>query len=209
MPAPRRTWRWPRPWPRNERRPVALPLSDLLRLAVASACSVVLVIAAVSDIRRRRIPNWTVLAVIGLFVVLAVAQQGQGVISALEAAAVAFAITVALYAFRIIGAGDSKLFTAVAFFAGLGYLPHLVVATTLAGGVVALVSLAARPQRALAMFTMRGKGDWGPGIPYGVAIAIGGAVIMWAPIMGLVQPLGARPHVTSHDLSGFVAPAPR
>ena len=183
---------------------------DLTRLGVAAAVSVVLAIAAASDVRRRRIPNWTVLALIGLFVVLAVAQQGRGVVSALEAAALAFAVTVALYAFKIIGAGDSKLFTAVAFFAGLGYLPHLVVATTLAGGVIALASLAARPQRALAMFAMRGKGEWGPGIPYGLAIAIGGAVVLWAPIAGLVQPLGARPHVTGHDIANvFAAPAPR
>jgi hypothetical protein len=58
----------------------------------------------------------------------------------------------------------------------------------------------------MAMFAMRGKGDWGQGIPYGVAIAIGGAVIMWAPIAGLVQPLGARPHVGSQDISKAFAP---
>jgi prepilin peptidase CpaA len=184
--------------------------SDLVRLGVAAACSIVLAIAAVSDIRRRRIPNWTVLAVIGLFVVLAVTQHDvKAIVSALAAAGIALATTVVLYALKIVGAGDSKLFTAVAFFAGLGYLPLLVVATTLAGGVIALVSLAARPQRAMAMFALRGKGEWGQGIPYGVAIAIGGAVIMWAPIAGLVQPLGARPHVSSQDISkGFAPPAP-
>ena len=184
--------------------------SEIARLGVATACSVVLAIAAVSDIRRRRIPNWTVVAVVGLFAALAIVQHGQGLVSALEAAAIALAATVALYVFKIIGAGDSKLFTAVAFFAGLGYLPHLVIATTLSGGVIALASLAARPQRAMAMFAMRGKGEWGPGIPYGLAIAIGGAVIMWAPIIGVIQPLGARPHVTSHDVAGvFAPPAPR
>lgn len=187
-----------------------MPPSSFVQLAAAALVSVVLAIAAVSDIRDRRIPNWTVLAVMGLFAAWAFANGGAGVVSALEAAGVALVVSIALYALKIMGAGDSKLFTAVALFAGMGYLPLLVVATTLAGGAVALVSLATRPRRALAMFTLRGKGDWGRGVPYGVAIAVGGAVIMWGPIAGLAPPF-AKP---SHRLNGadirreFSAPEP-
>ena len=177
-----------------------MALVDVARLVVAAALSCVLALAAVSDVRRRRIPNWTVLAVIGLFVVWAACGAWTGAISAVEAAGVAFVVSVGLYACKVLGAGDSKLFTAVALFAGVGYLPLLIVATTLTGGVIALVSLAARPRRALVMFTMRGKGDWGRGVPYGVAIAIGGAIITWAPMAGLVRPIDARAPVTVRDI---------
>lgn len=184
-----------------------MTLTEVVRLAVAAAVTVVLAFAAVTDVRDRRIPNWTVLALIGLYAVLVAALGGQGLLSAMEAAALALVTTVALYKFRIVGAGDSKLFTAVAFFAGLGYLPLLVVATTLAGGAIALISLAARPQRAMAMFTLRGKGDWGRGVPYGVAIAVGGLIVMWAPLMNLVRPLGAPAPVTAKDISrAFLKP---
>jgi prepilin peptidase CpaA len=188
-----------------------LPASSLVQLAAAGLVSLVLVVAAVSDIRYRRIPNWTVLAVIGLFAAWAVATGGVGVLSALEAAGLALVVSIVLYTLKIMGAGDSKLFTAVALFAGMGYLPLLVVATTLAGGAVALVSLASRPRRAMAMFTLRGKGDWGRGVPYGVAIAVGGAVIMWGPIAGVAPPF-AKPsqHVTASDIRReFSAPEPK
>ena len=186
-----------------------MSLTETVRLVVAAAVSLVLAVAALSDVRSRRIPNWTVLALIGLYVVLVIALGGRGLVSALEAAGLALATTVALYAFKIIGAGDSKLFTAVAFFAGLGYLPLLVVATTLAGGVIALISLASRPQRALVMFKLRGKGDWGRGVPYGLAIAVGGLIVMWAPLMNLVRPFGAPAPVTAGDIShAFVQPGP-
>jgi prepilin peptidase CpaA len=142
-----------------------------------------------------------VLALIGLFAVWAVARGGAGLGSALEAAGIALAASVAFYALNIMGAGDSKLFTAVALFAGMGYLLLLAVATALAGGVIALISLASRPQRALVIFSLRGKGDWGRGVPYGVAIAVGGAVVMWAPIAGLAQPLGAPGRVTVSDIA--------
>lgn len=181
--------------------------TELVRLGVAAAVTLVLGVAALSDVRHRRIPNWTVVALIGLYAVLVAALGGHGLVSALEAAGLALVATVALYALKVIGAGDSKLFTAVAFFAGLGYLPLLVVATTLAGGVIALVSLASRPRRALAMFTLRGKGDWGRGVPYGLAIAVGGLIVLWAPLMNLVRPFGAPAPVTAHDISkAFMQP---
>jgi prepilin peptidase CpaA len=139
---------------------------------------------------------------------------GQPLVSALAAAAIAFAITFALYAFKVIGAGDSKLFAAAALFCGLGYLPLFALATVLAGGAIAAVSLAARPHRAMAMLSMRGKGDWGRGIPYGVAIAIGAGVVLWGSIGGYVQPYHfgrtGPAQVTAGQLSrALAAPTPQ
>jgi prepilin peptidase CpaA len=165
-----------------------LPLPELTRIVIAVAATAVLAVAAVSDVRHRRIPNWTVLALIALFAMMAIALGGKGLVSALAAAAVAFVVSVGLYALRFVGAGDSKLITAVALFAGLGYLPLLAVGTTLTGGVIAAASFISRPTRAMVMVTLRGKGDWGRGIPYGVAIAVGGLLVIWAPLVTSVQP---------------------
>jgi prepilin peptidase CpaA len=157
--------------------------------AVVVALTAVLAWAAISDMRTRRIPNWTVVAALTLFLPWALLHWDSSAAWDLVAGAVALAIGVTLYGFRITGAGDAKLFAAVALFAGLGQLLAFGVATALAGGVIALVSLATRPRRALVMITLRGQGDFGPGIPYGVAIALGGAAVIWSGILNLPIPL--------------------
>ena len=189
--------------------------NSLPAIVLAAAASLILVWAAVSDVQKRIIPNVSVLALLAVFLVWAVLVLGFGppLVSALEAAAIAFVATFALYAFKVIGAGDSKLFAAAALFCGLGYLPLFALATVLAGGAIAAISLAARPRRAMVMLTMGGKGDWGRGIPYGVAIAIGAAVVMWGSIGGYVEPyrFGKRApaQLSAHDLSKALStPAP-
>ena len=189
--------------------------SSLPAIVLAVAVTLILVWAGVSDVRKRIIPNVAVLALLGLFLPWAAVVLGFGpaLLSALAAAGIAFAVTFALYAFKTIGAGDSKLFAAAALFCGLGYLPLFALATVLAGGVLAAISLASRPRRAMVMLSMGGKGDWGRGVPYGVAIAIGAAVVMWGSIGGYVEPYGfgkrAPAQMSAHDLSrALSAPAP-
>lgn len=146
--------------------------AELLRWSIIFLLSVLLVIASVSDIRHRRIPNWSVLAIAALFIPWAFFVNPASVLPSLSAGAVALVIGLILYAFRIVGAGDSKLLAVVALFAGMDHLLQLMVLIALVGGVIALISLAARPTRAMVMLHMRGKGDFGRGIPYGVAIAV-------------------------------------
>ncbi len=162
--------------------------TDVLRLGIMASLTGALIWAGVSDIRSRKIPNVTVLVVLGLYVAWAAVNKGVGLAPALIAAAIVFVVTVSLYAFNVMGAGDAKLFSAVALFAGLEHLPILVLATALTGGLMGVVSLASRPTRALVMLTLRGKGDYGRGIPYGVAIAAGGSLTIWI-IMGTIMAL--------------------
>jgi len=183
-----------------------------LAIGLAVAITLTLVWAAFSDIKARIIPNRAVLALLVLFVAWTGVSLGQSLFSALAAAGIAFAVTVALYLFKIVGAGDSKLFTAVALFVGLGYLPFFALATVLAGGVIALISLVCRPQRAAVMLTLGGKGDWGRGVPYGVAIAVGGFVVIWAALSGYLAPYryGKPAVLSSHELlRGLSAPGAR
>jgi prepilin peptidase CpaA len=108
---------------------------------------------------------------------------------ALLAGAIAFAVSFALYAGGVVGAGDSKLFAAVALFVGLPHLVLLTVGTAFVGGAIALISIVARPRRALVMINMRARGDFGRGIPYGVAIALAAAAVVWAQVLGYPLPM--------------------
>ncbi|MGH6997921.1 MAG: A24 family peptidase [Phenylobacterium sp.] len=155
-----------------------------LHTVLAAILSGVLICVAVSDVMDRRIPNAAVLAVVALFALWALADRGASLGSGLAAAAIGFAVGFVFYLMRIMGAGDVKLFTAVALFTGLGYLHLFALATVLAGGAMAVVAMAARPRRALVMFTLKGRGDFGRGIPYGVAIAVGGLIAVWGALTG-------------------------
>jgi prepilin peptidase CpaA len=162
--------------------------AEITHWVVAVLLTPVLAWAAVSDVRHRRIPNWTVLTVIALFIPWAVASTLPWSLAALAAGVIALAATFALYAAGVFGAGDSKLFAAVALLTGLGHLALLALATALVGAVVAVISIASRPTRALAMFNLRGNGEFGRGIPYGVAIAAAAAALVWADLLKVPLP---------------------
>lgn len=166
---------------------------DLGRWVIAIALTCILVWAAFTDVRERKIPNWTVLAVVGLalpwlatYVLLG---SGVWVLWAIAGGVIAFIVSFILYASGVIGAGDSKLFAAVALFTGLWNLPMLAIATAAAGALIAAVSFVSRPSRAMTMLTLRGKGDFGRGIPYGVAIAIGTAFVVWSVLLKIPMPV--------------------
>jgi prepilin peptidase CpaA len=150
---------------------------------IAAAVTVVLAWAAVSDVRDRRIPNRAVLIILALFLPWAVVHPLSSDLWALAAGAIGLAVTYGLYAAGVLGAGDSKLFAAAALFAGMSGLLLLALATALAGGLVAATSLVLRPRRALAMFSLRGKGDFGRGVPYGVAIAAAAVGVVWSVLL--------------------------
>ncbi|MFC3069153.1 A24 family peptidase [Phenylobacterium soli] len=155
---------------------------------IGSLLTAVLAWAAITDIRDRRIPNRAVLAVLLLFVAwAAVGRAALG--SSLAAGAIALVAGFLLVQFALMGAGDAKLFAALALFAGMTGLPGLAFATAMAGGVLAVATLASRPTRTLTVLQMRGAGDLGRGIPYGVAIAAGACVMLWGGLLGI------SPHV--------------
>lgn len=149
----------------------------------------VLAAAALSDNRHRRIPNWTVLATAALFAIWVFVGPAVSVVSSLEAAGVILLATSVLYAFNLFGAGDSKLMTAVALFAGLHHLAQFVLVTVLVGGLLAVASLVVHPARTYAM--IRTGVDSGRGIPYGVAIALGGMLTIAELLFSIPLPLGS------------------
>jgi prepilin peptidase CpaA len=149
------------------------------------ALAALLLVAAMVDLKSRRIPNALSLAIgVG-----GAAASCLGAAAPPISAASAFAITVIVlvgaWLGGVLGAGDVKFAGAVAVWVGLSRLPSYAAATALAGGALSLVWFAMsvamrRSQRAAlgimtevvhAPTTIAGRRS----VPYGVAIAFGAA----------------------------------
>ncbi|MDB5460972.1 MAG: hypothetical protein JWO72_2713 [Caulobacteraceae bacterium] len=152
-----------------------MPPNDVLYWASFVAFALLLAAASLVDLRRRRIPNVVVLALVGLFVMTAAAFPAHvDLKSSLVAALVALSVSGLLYTFGMVGAGDSKLFTAIALFTGLHRLWSFSLLTAFLGGILAVVYLAfAGRRRAI---PMRERTS----IPYGVSIALAGIIVRFA-----------------------------
>jgi prepilin peptidase CpaA len=140
--------------------------------------------AAWSDVRSLTIPNWVSLAMAGAFPVFALASGvefaaiGINLLFGLGVLAVGFF----LFQANIIGGGDAKLLAAAAVWTGLQAFAPFIIWTALAGGVFALMLIVARkhagllaaaPSFVYRLLTPK------TGVPYGVAIMLGG--LMAAP----------------------------
>ncbi len=167
--------------------------TDILSLAIAAIFAAILITASVYDIRYRRIPNWTVIALAVLFVPATL--MGHTLSTwpwSLAAFGIALAGSGVLYLIGGVGAGDSKLFSVTALFAGLAHLFMLSIATVLAGGLLAIGLLILRPKSAFRSLTARGRAEGGSrGVPYGVAIALGG--LLCAALMAYPQLFAPAP----------------
>ena len=169
-----------------------LPSLDLAQWAIVAVYAVLLIAAGLSDFRVRKIPNWSVIALIALYLPWVFLGPGVSWTSGLMAFGIALVGTVLLYLMKVIGAGDSKLFAATALFAGLKLLGVLALATALIGGVIALVVLLSNPRKMMRGLTSRGKDQQGRGIPYGVPIALAALLVMFAPFGLAHGPLAGK-----------------
>ncbi|WP_316157585.1 A24 family peptidase [Cupriavidus sp. BIC8F] len=115
-------------------------------------------IAAISDLRSRRIPNWLVVAGLLVSLVLQISQLGaaSGAWTWLTGALAGLVPFVVLYLMRALGAGDAKLMAAIGAFVGPQPLLYIMLVTFLAGGVMALVMIAIfrSPRQALASISV-------------------------------------------------------
>jgi prepilin peptidase CpaA len=159
-----------------------------LGVVKAGAC-MTLVMLAGFDLRMRRLPNAAVAVFAALYFVNA-AMAGFGSASwDIHVAAGAAALAVAALMFRLgwLGGGDVKLAAAVFLWAGADSWPVLVI-VSLSGLLLALAVLAvAGMQRIPALAGVSTRLRWiapARGVPYGVALGLGGIVAV------LLQPAG-------------------
>ncbi|MBL4789637.1 MAG: prepilin peptidase [Kordiimonadaceae bacterium] len=147
------------------------------------AVATILIWAAVTDLKYRKISNSSSLAITGLFVVSSVLFLFQGaewkpiLLWPILSAALVFAVGVGLFAVGLMGGGDVKLIAATALFAGPALSLPLVLYVTVAGGFVALLTLLHAK--------LKSKTNTPPKVPYGVAITVGGLWVCFQRISTL------------------------
>lgn len=148
------------------------------------AVALVLILAAIEDVRTRRISNRLSLIILALFgaKVISGLVQGAGVIETLAlplaASLAVFMVGLALFAVRLMGGGDVKLMASMALFAGPELGLAFVLYVTVIGGFVALATLLYTKLREPVTQEMLK-------VPYGVAITAGGLWVCFREISAL------------------------
>ncbi len=159
-----------------------------------------LVAACASDWRQRKIPNalviagtaaglaWHAFGVAGGGVLDCARPGALGLANAAAAGLLMLVLGFALWKLKLFGAGDAKLLAMVAVFLGLRSVPMVLLATLVAGGVLALASLvffslrfrfAATKERIPSSApASAGTGFSAYRLPYAFAIALGTLVVV-------------------------------
>ena len=147
-------------------------LPAMLPLVMMGLLAILLVVAAIVDVRTFTISNKLNLAVAllaPLFWLSIALPLWPNVAVQLAVAAGVFALFAAAFYAGLMGGGDVKLAAALALWFSPASTLKFLVLMSLAGGAVTLV--------AVALHRARGKAGQ-PEIPYGVAIAFGGLAIL-------------------------------
>lgn len=136
------------------------------------ALAIALVVAAVTDMRRRQIDNWLNAAIAltaPAFWWASGLDLWPGVAIQFGVALAAFAVLAGLFALKVMGGGDVKLLTALALWIPPYEFMQLLLIMAITGGVLTVVLIfwhVARRQRDRIA------------VPYGVAIAFGGLWVL-------------------------------
>jgi len=139
--------------------------------------------AVYGDIQRMEIPNRVSIAVVVLYIALALIHpQAVSPLRDGATAVVLFTAGAALFYLRVMGGGDVKLMAGVALWAGPGLIGAFLVVVGLVGGLLAVI--ACTPFRfllghAAAGMSPRNRAFSVPrgNLPYGLAIAAGGIFV--------------------------------
>jgi prepilin peptidase CpaA len=134
----------------------SMSLLSLPPQIVEAVLIIVLLAAAVFDVRYRRIPNWLTVGgvVLGIAINAVIGPPLAGIGFALAGLGVAFGIYVLLYALRAMGAGDVKLMAAVGALVGWERWFGIFFITALIGGVMALILVVARGRIKKTLFNL-------------------------------------------------------
>ena len=170
--------------------------------AIRILLSLIVIPAAVLDLKTRRIPNWLSLSGVALGVMLNVFLfESDGLWFSLKGLGLAFAVYFVLYLIHAMGAGDVKLMAAVGAVAGPAYWLLILVLTSLLGALAGLLVIATKgrlrrtfenilvilisfrhgqlPYKENPELDVR-RGE-GLRLPHAVMIACGTLVAIWAP----------------------------
>lgn len=154
-------------------------------LLIVTAFTALSVKMAVSDVAALRISNRDVLALAILYpVYLSFAQVMPGAVWAVGIAVAVLLVGFALFALKIIGAGDAKMLSVVALWAGPEMIAATLMIIALTGGAMALFMMSRFQFEVSALASRYGAISFSDAIesrqlPYGVAIAAGGGYVAY------------------------------
>lgn len=156
---------------------------------------ILVIAAAVLDVRFRRIPNWLTVggAVVGIALNSAIGRPEAGVAFALEGLALGFGVYLVLYLLHAMGAGDVKLMAAIGALTGPSNWFGIFVVSALVGGIMGTLLVIMRKRIKSTFWNMayiigemtRGRAAFvgkpeldvkhpeSLGLPHGAVIAIG------------------------------------
>lgn len=165
-------------------------------LAAGMLFTALLAVACVTDVRARRIPNKIVLALAltGLAYTAIVAPSPLAMLRGAAALVLGFALWIPLYAFRMMGAGDVKLFAAASAWLAPTAVLSAALLSALVGGALAVIWLF-RSQGSVLAFVRLSHAVRNPStlreplpidaraekLPYGIAMAVGLSLAAWLP----------------------------
>ena len=109
-----------------------------MKLPILAGAVLLALVAAWTDLRSRRIPNWLTVPALAIGIVLnAVLGSWSGVKTSLLGVLVGLALLLPFVLLRSLGAGDWKLAGALGAFAGPGELVNLLLGSVFVAGVMA------------------------------------------------------------------------
>ena len=159
---------------------VTLEIARIGQVSLEIALCALLMVAAIGDVRRYIISNRLCLVIAVLappYWLLLSYASGEPLLplagTQLALSAVVFAVLAGLFALKVMGGGDVKLMAALALWLPLGSFGQAIYWTALAGAVVATVVI----------IRTRLNPQAPRKVPYGVAIATGGIIVLVEPIL--------------------------
>lgn len=148
--------------------------------------TILLAIGAYTDVTARRLPNWLSLALLVSGLAFALSQSGLSSLGWHAAhAGIALLIGMALFATGGFGGGDAKFYTGMAAWFALADGLTVLLWVSIAGIVLIIGWIVLK--RTLFSAREKPKGDFAK-FPYGLAIATGGMIAAWLPLLGPAQP---------------------
>ncbi len=180
-----------------------MPQQSLVRLMLEYAILLcfpgIMILAGVLDLMAMSIPNRISLVLFGGFFVVAIfaGLSWQAIGLHLLVGFTVLAIGIALFAFGLCGAGDSKLLAASSLWIGFEQIIPYFWNVSISGAVLAVFFLAYRSKVFEPVILLILKSRWaffmsrpGGGIPYGIAIATGALIVF--PSTALFQALAIQ-----------------